>query len=489
MNLRSTTIMSNKCAVCLAAFAIFGVNPDSMSPSAAEPAYQAPQSEWKSLFNGRDFSGWDRFLAVSEGQSIKPNVDPLNVFTITNLSGEGVMRVSGQVYGAVTTQDTFENIHFKLDFKWGPARWAPRANVGRDSGILYCCVGKPNPQTGWMTSVENNIMEKGVGQWWSVNGAIIDVEGEFITPEMELAIPYKKEGSGERNIVYRQGAPLITPAPWNGITPWFDVEHVFGNWNTVEVIFWGGNCIHVLNGKVNLVAVNPRYQEGDRWLPLERGQIQLQSEAAEVFYRKIEARPLFSLPAEYLSLVPSPIAQEEGMTPLLSGASLAAWKQCGPGQFVVEDGVATGRGGMGLWWFSGRAFTNFVLRGEFLQEQPAADSGVFLRFPDPGSDPWVAVKKGHEMEVGDPKAENPTWHTGSIYPFQAPVASASKPVGQWNEYEIVCRGQNYSVRLNRKLVTTWTDATQRTASGYIGLQNYDDGKTVRHRNIRVKELW
>ena len=39
-------------------------------------------------------------------------------------------------------------------------------------------LGKPNPATGWMTSVENNIMERGVGQWWSVNGAIIDVEGE-----------------------------------------------------------------------------------------------------------------------------------------------------------------------------------------------------------------------------------------------------------------------------------------------------------------------
>ena len=40
-------------------------------------------------------------------------------------------------------------------------------------------------------------MERGIGQWWSVNGAIIDVEGEWITPEMEPQIPYQKEGAGE----------------------------------------------------------------------------------------------------------------------------------------------------------------------------------------------------------------------------------------------------------------------------------------------------
>jgi len=64
----------------------------------------------------------------------------------------------------------------------------------------------------------------------------------------------------------------------------------------------------------------------------------------------------------------------------------------------------------------------------------------------------------------------------------------TKPVGQWNEYEITCIGQDYSVRMNGELVMTWTDPKQRSRSGYIGLQNYNDGKTVRHRNVRIKEL-
>ena len=93
--------------------------------------------------------------------------------------------------------------------------------------------------------------------------------------------------------------------------------------------------------------------------------------------------------------------------PLLADAALKDWKQAGPGKFTVENGVATASGGMGLWWYTGRQFTNFVLRGEFVQEQPIADSGVFVRFPDPGNDPWVAVKRGHEFEIGDPAPERP----------------------------------------------------------------------------------
>jgi hypothetical protein len=449
----------------------------------------AADAPWQPLFNGRDLDGWDKFLATREGsEPLVANVDPQGVFSVTNLNGENVIHVTGEVYGAITTREQFTNFHFRVQFKWGLQRWPGRANVGRDTGILYCAIGQPNPRTGWMTSVENNIMEKGVGQWWSVNGAIIDVEGEWITPENELYVPYKKEGRGEKNIVWKRGAPRITANPANGITPPFDVEQVFGNWNTVEVVFWGGQCIHILNGHVNLVAVNPRWKAGELWRPLTHGRIQLQSEAAEVFYRKAEGRHLDELPSEFLGETVSPAGDEQGFTALLAEDSLKTWKQCGPGKFTVANGVASAEGGMGLWWYAGHQFTNFVLRGEFVQEQDLADSGVFVRFPDPGNDPWVAVKQGHEMEIGDPNPEKPTWRTGSMYPLKASSKANTKPAGQWNEFEMVCLGHDYSVRINGQLVTTWTDLAQRSVAGHIGLQNYNDGKSVRFRNLRAKDL-
>ena len=151
------------------------------SVGAAEPAYTLPKSEWKSLFNGRDLAGWDKFLATEKGDApLVPNADPMNVFTVANIEGESVIHVSGEGYGAITTQEQFTNFHFRVQFKWGMGRFGGRANVGRDSGILYCGIGQPNPRTGWLTSIENNVMEKGVGQWWSVNGAIIDISGGAI---------------------------------------------------------------------------------------------------------------------------------------------------------------------------------------------------------------------------------------------------------------------------------------------------------------------
>ncbi|HTL57488.1 MAG TPA: DUF1080 domain-containing protein [Candidatus Limnocylindrales bacterium] len=179
---------------------------------------------------------------------------------------------------------------------------------------------------------------------------------------------------------------------------------------------------------------------------------------------------------------------KDGFMPLFSEQALKQWRQCGPGHFVFTNGVATGVGGMGLWWYSGGQFTNFVLRGEFIQEEDIADSGVFVRFPDPKDDPWNAVHQGHEMEIGDPNPKDPTWRTGSIYPFQASTRANTKPLGQWNEYEVTCIGQQYTVRMNGEVTMTWIDPKHRTDFGYIGLQNYNDGKIVRHRNLRVKEL-
>src|ERR1043165_9818635 len=349
--------ISSKLPTILTILLLSGIE---MNAFGAEPGYSPPKSEWKRLFNGKDLSDWDKYLATSNGE-IVPNHDPKKVFTVMNLQGETVIHVSGETYGAITTRDEFENFHARLEFKWGDKRWPPRATVGRDSGLLYCCIGKPNPGTGWMTSVENNIMERGVGQWWSVNGAIIDVEGEWITPELEPRIPYKKEGAGEKNIVYRKGGARITAQPANGITPSFDAERPLGEWSSVEVVFWGGNCIHLLNGKMNLVAVNPRYEERGQWRPLWHGKIQLQSEAAEVYYRNVEARPLYELPEEFLDAIPSPVADEQGFVPLLTGETLKDWKQSGPGRFGVENGTATGEGGMGLWWYARRPFTNSVL--------------------------------------------------------------------------------------------------------------------------------
>jgi len=298
-------------------------------------------------------------------------------------------------------------------------------------------------------------------------------------------VPYRGESRGEECLIYIPGGPHFTTG--EGVTSLLDPEKPV-DWNVCEVIAWGNVGIHILNGEVVLVLTNPRFKEGGREIALTHGKIQLQSEGAEVFYRKAEVRPIEEIPKQYLSHVPASSPDEKGFVPLLGKDANDGWAQCGPGRFTVDHGVATGHGGMGLWWHTNRPFTNFVLRGEFNQEQEIADSGVFVRFPPPGNDPWMAVRQGHEFEIGDPKPKQPKDGTGAIYPFKGPVEVPVRNYGEWNNYEITCIGDNYSFRLNGKLITTWTDPKRRSRAGFIGLQNYNDGKAVRHRNLRIKDL-
>jgi hypothetical protein len=200
------------------------------------------------------------------------------------------------------------------------------------------------------------------------------------------------------------------------------------------------------------------------------------------------SQPNDRIPESVSRLLPGP-GDEVGFRPLFGRASSDGWAQCGPGFFTLTNGVATSHGGMGLWWHTNRMFTNFVIRGEWRMENRESDSGVFMRFPDPGQDPWVAVKHGHEMEIGDdPAGKEPSWQTGALYPFQPPTHVPTRAIGEWNRYEVIAVGQTYIVRVNDETVTVWSDPKQRSAFGYLGLQNYADGKGTQHRRLRIREL-
>ena len=53
----------------------------------------------------------------------------------------------------------------RLEYKWGAKRFAPRANVRRDAGILYHVIGKDGV---WPRSVECQIQENDVGDIFTV---------------------------------------------------------------------------------------------------------------------------------------------------------------------------------------------------------------------------------------------------------------------------------------------------------------------------------
>src|SRR5262249_16069665 len=84
------------------------------------------------LFNGKDLTNFYTYL---KGHG-KGN-DPEKVFTVH----DGMIHVSGKVFGGLTTEKEYGNYHLVTEFKWGEKTWAPREKAARDSGILLHCVG------------------------------------------------------------------------------------------------------------------------------------------------------------------------------------------------------------------------------------------------------------------------------------------------------------------------------------------------------------
>jgi hypothetical protein len=61
------------------------------------------------------------------------------------------------------------------------------------------------------------------------------------------------------------------------------------------------DCVHLVNGKVVMALRNSRYRHRDgdaTTVRLDSGKLQIQSEAAEVFYRDLEIQRIEAMPAE-----------------------------------------------------------------------------------------------------------------------------------------------------------------------------------------------
>jgi hypothetical protein len=190
----------------------------------------------------------------------------------------------------------------------------------------------------------------------------------------------------------------------------------------------------------------------------------------------------------------SPAAPEVGYTALFDGTleTFEGWRLAGAGSFARQDDCTLkGKDGMGLLWYAAQEFESYSLK---LDWKLVADhnSGIFVGFPNPGNDPWVAVNQGYEIQID--ATDEPDRTTGAIYSFQGAdpeaVAAALRPVPEWNSYEIRVVGQTIKVFLNGVLVNEFvnTAPARDLAQGFIGLQNHGPGETVYYRDIQIRPI-
>jgi hypothetical protein len=262
-------------------------------PAVITSAGQAAVSPEKTLrlFDGKSLEGFETWLVDDHHR------DPLRVFTVVDqVDGAPAIRVSGERWGGIVTRGSYRDYRLVVEFRWGLITWGERRNAARDSGVLVHAEGTPG-NTGrdgngpWMRSIEAQVIEGGVGDFILVAG--YEPDGRAVTPA--LSVRSGKDRDGEP--VYDPNGELREFA--TGRINWFardpdwhdqlgfrgaqDVESPFGEWTRLEVVAEGDRLTNIVNGKV----VN----EGTR-SSLRQGRIMIQSEGAEVYYRRIDLEPL-----------------------------------------------------------------------------------------------------------------------------------------------------------------------------------------------------
>jgi hypothetical protein len=269
-----------------------------LSPTIVTPSQDERGST--ALFNGTNLEGWETFLGRphrssdlagardERGEYVEPlgvGRDPKGVFSIVTLDGAPAIRVSGEIYGALTTAREFGDYHLRFDFMWGSRKWAPREQAPRDTGCCYHASGPHGASYGfWMQSCEFQIMEGDCGDFYGLAGVTVDVDAVLRDPS-----------NPKSDALYRPGAGPIR-GHTRRVVRSADHERPPGEWNTLDLYCAGQQSLHVVNGRPVMRLLGFRRRSGDRESPLERGRIQLQSEGAEVFFRNIAIRPIRALP-------------------------------------------------------------------------------------------------------------------------------------------------------------------------------------------------
>lgn len=200
---------------------------------------QAGDDGWIKLFNGKDFTGWKKFLDP------KKNADPEKIWTVK----DGVIHCEGSVNGYLITDKEYENYVLKLQWRWGEK---VHVKYGRNSGVFVHVTG---PDKIWPKSVEAQLMADHAGDFWLVGDFHLKVDPKRQDPKVARHYYRMKDG----------------------------VEHKLGEWNQYEIACKGDTVKLVVNG--HLVNIGEDAE-------LTKGKILLQSEGAEIHFKDVMLKRL-----------------------------------------------------------------------------------------------------------------------------------------------------------------------------------------------------
>jgi hypothetical protein len=274
-------------------------------------------------------------------------------------------------------------------------------------------------------------------------------------------------------------------------------DNKIGEWNTFHIIMKADKVTVYLNGI--LVTDNIALENyWNRTLPLfVKEQIELQAHGTFVSYRNIYLRELPSSAPISLN------AQEakEGFSLLFDGTHINEWTGNTVG-YVIKEGalVVNPENGSGGDLFTKNEYGDFIYRFDF-QLTPGANNGIGIHAPLQGDAAYLGMEV-QVLDSEDPQYANlqPYQYHGSVYGVMPAKRGFLRPIGEWNNEEIMVKGTKIKVTLNGTVILEGDymaaskngtiDHNQHPGllnkTGHIGFLGHGD--ILRFKNMRIKRL-
>ncbi|MHA8049534.1 DUF1080 domain-containing protein [Aquirufa sp. ROCK-SH2] len=274
-------------------------------------------------------------------------------------------------------------------------------------------------------------------------------------------------------------------------------DNPIDEWNSFHIIMRGERVTVYLNGEkvVDNTILENYWDRKNPIFPMDA--IELQAHGNHITYRNIYVKELEPQKAYTVSEE----EKQAGFEPLFDGSSLFNWTG-NTVDYVPENGelaIYPSRGGKGNL-YTKKEYGDFHMKFDF-QLTPGANNGLGIRAPLEGD----AAYKGMELQILDNTAPvyanlQPYQYHGSVYGIIAAKQGFLKPVGEWNQEEVIAEGNHIKVILNGEVILDGdiAEATKNgtpdhkehpglfNKTGHIGFLGH--GSELRFRNLRIKEI-